>query len=223
MEEKLEKLKNIVEKELSCSAHDLEHSKRVYSTCLKLAQNENVDLNVLKAAALLHDIARVEEDNDKTGNTDHAILGAKKAEIILKELDFPEKQIQEIIHCILSHRFRNNQEPQTKEAQILFDADKLDSCGALSIARGFIWVGRNNAKLYTEVNIDEYIKDNLGGEINGKIKDKTKHSVQIEYENKIKRLGDKLYSQKAKEIYKERISFCEEFLKRLEKEIKGEI
>ncbi len=223
MEEKLEKLKNIVEKELSCSAHDLEHSKRVYSTCLKLAQNESIDLDVLKAAALLHDIARVEEDNDKTGNTDHAILGAKKAEKILKKLDFSEKQIQEITHCILSHRFRNNQKPQTKEAQILFDADKLDSCGALSIARGFIWVGRNNAKLYTEVNIDEYIKDNLGGEINGKIKDKTKHSVQIEYENKTKRLGDKLYTQKAKEIYKERIGFCEEFLKKLEKEIKGEI
>jgi uncharacterized protein len=222
MEEKLEKLKNIVEKELSCSAHDLEHSKRVYSTCLKLAQNESIDLDVLKAAALLHDIARVEEDNDKTGNTDHAILGAKKAEKILKELDFSEKQIQEITHCILSHRFRNNQKPQTKEAQILFDADKLDSCGALSIARGFIWVGRNNAKLYTEVNIDEYIKENLGGEINGKIKDKTKHSVQIEYENKTKRLGDKLYTEKAKEIYKERIGFCEEFLKRLEKEIKGE-
>jgi uncharacterized protein len=221
MEEKLEKLQNIVEKELSCSAHDLEHSKRVYNTCLKLAQNESIDLDILKAAALLHDIARVEEDNDKTGNTDHAILGAEKAKTILKELNFSEKQIQEITHCILSHRFRNNQEPQTKEAQILFDADKLDSCGALSIARGFIWVGRNNAKLYTEVNIDEYIKDNLGGEINGKIKDKTKHSVQIEFENKTKRLGDRLYTKKAKEIYKKRIGFCEEFLKRLEKEIKG--
>ena len=222
MEEKLEKLKNIVEKELSCSAHDLEHSKRVYNTCLKLAQDESVDLNVLKASALLHDIARVEEDNDPTGNTDHAILGSKKAETILRKLEFPEEQIQKITHCILTHRFRNNQEPKTREAQILFDADKLDSCGALSIARGFIWVGRNNAKIYTEVNIDEYIKDNLGGKINGKIKDKTKHSVQIEFENKTKKLGDKLYTEKAKEIYKERMVFCEEFLKRLKKEIKGE-
>jgi uncharacterized protein len=223
MEEKLEKLKNIVEKELSCSAHDLEHSKRVYNTCLKLSENEQVDLNVLKAAALLHDIARVNEDNDQTGNTDHAVLGAKKAEIILRDLNFSEEKIQKIKHCILSHRFRGiNQKPETKEAQILFDADKLDSCGALSIARGFIWVGRNNAKIYTDVNIDEYIRDNLGGEITGKIKDKTKHSVQIEHETKIKHLEDKFFTQKAKQIYKERMVFCEMFLDRLEKEIRGE-
>ncbi len=223
MEEKLEKLKNIVEKELSCSAHDLEHSKRVYNTCLKLSKNENVDLNILKAAALLHDIARIEEDNDQTGKTDHAVLGAKKAEIILKELEFSKEEIEKIKHCILSHRFRSNEKPETKEAQILFDADKLDSCGALSIARGFIWVGRNNAKIYTDnLNIDEYIKDNLGGDIKGRIKDKTKHSVQIEHETKIKNLENKFYTQKAKEIYKERMVFCDSFLERLEKEIKGD-
>ena len=224
MEEKLEKLKNIVEKELSCSAHDLEHSKRVYNSCLKLSENEPVDLNILKAAALLHDIARVEEDNDHTGNIDHAVLGAQKAETILKELNFSEQEIKKIKHCILSHRFRgDNQKPETKEAQILFDADKLDSCGALSIARGFIWVGRNNAKIYTDkTSLEAYIKDNLGGETTGKIKDKTKHSVQIEHETKIKHLEDKFYTQKAKQIYKERMVFCEMFLERLEKEIKGE-
>lgn len=223
MEKKLEKIKNIIEKELSCSAHDLEHSKRVYRTCLKLSENENVDLNILKAAALLHDIARVEEDNDQTGNTDHAVLGAKKAEIILKELNFSEEETEKIKHCILSHRFRSNERPLSKEAQILFDADKLDSCGALSIARGFIWVGRNNAKIYTDnSNLDKYIEENLGGEIKGKIKDKTKHSVQIEYETKIKNLEDKFFTKKAKEIYKERMKFCEMFLNRLEKEIKGE-
>ncbi len=73
---KISKNKKLVEKELSCSAHSMDHVVRVYNLSLHLAENENVDLDVLKASALLHDIARVKEDNDHTGKIDHAILSS---------------------------------------------------------------------------------------------------------------------------------------------------
>ncbi len=221
--EKLKKIREAVEKELSCSAHNMDHVIRVYNLCLYLAKDEEIDSDVLEAAALLHDFARVKEDNDQTGKTDHAILSAKMAEPILRELGFPEEKIKHIQDCIVSHRYRTGNRPQTKEARILFDADKLDVVGAIGIARNFVWVGRNKAKIYADVDIDDYIKNNLNGKIDGRIQDKTKHSPQIEFETKLKFLGDKLYTEKAKEICRERLAFFKSFLERLEKEIRGEL
>ena len=223
MDSQFQNIKEIVANELSCSAHQMDHVMRVYELCLSLAKNEDVDLDVLKAAALLHDIARVKEDNDSSGNTDHAVLGAEMAGPILKRLGFNDEKIKHIQDCIVSHRYRTGNRPETKEAQILFDADKLDTAGAIGVARGFVWVGRNNAKIYTDIDIDEYIKDNLGGDISGRIQDKTKHSQQIEFETKLKFLEDRLHTKKAKEICRERLAYYKSFLDRLEKEIKGEL
>ncbi len=223
MDQKFQKIKEAVEKELSCSAHNMDHVMRVYNLSLHLAETEYIDLDVLKASALLHDIARVKEDNDHTGKTDHAILSSEMAVPILKELDFSEEQIKHIQDCIISHRYRTGNEPKIKEAKILFDADKLDTLGAIGIARGFVWVGRNNAKIYTNINIEKYIDENLGGKINGRIQDKTKHSMQIEFETKLKFLITKLHTEKAKEVCKERVEFYKSFLDRLKEEINGEL
>lgn len=223
MNQKFQKIKKAVEKELFCSAHNMDHVMRVYNLALYFAENENIDLEVLKASVLLHDIARVKEDNDPTGKTDHAILGSKMAVPILKELKFLDNKIKHIQDCIISHRYRTGNKPKTKEAQILFDADKLDTLGAIGIARSFVWVGRNSAKIYADTNIEKYIEENLGGKINGRIQDKTKHSPQIEFETKLKFLINKLHTSKAKKVCRERIKFYKSFLDRLKKEINGEL
>jgi uncharacterized protein len=223
MEEVFQSIRDIVVKELECSAHNMDHVDRVYNLCLKLSEGENVDLDVIKASALLHDIARVKEDMDSTGKTDHAVLGSNMAEQILKKLNFPNDKIQHVKDCILTHRYRTGNIPKTLEAEILFDADKLDTIGTIGLARCFVWVGKNNAHIYCKVNLDEYIKDNLCGKINGRIQDASKHSVNIEYETKLKFIVDKLHTKKAKEIGKERIDYFKSFLDRLEKEINGDI
>lgn len=223
MNQKFQKIKKAVKKELSCSAHDMDHVIRVYNLAMRLAKNEKVDREVLKAAVLLHDIARVKEDNDHSGKTDHAILSAKMAAPILKKLKFKDKKIKHIQECIISHRYRTGEKPKTKEAKILFDADKLDVIGAIGIARSFVWVGRNNAKIYRKTDIKKYVNDNLGGKVNGRIRDKTKHSPQIEFQTKLKFLIDKLYTKKAKKIGRERLEFYKNFLKRLKKEIDGNL
>lgn len=221
--EHLKKLIELVGKELSCSAHDMGHTMRVYNLCLVLAKNEKINKEILLTAAILHDIGRTKEDKDYSGNTDHAIIGAEMAETILKSLNFSSDKIEKIKHCILTHRFRTKIAPQTLEAKILYDADKLDALGAIGIARSYVWVGENNAKIYTNVNLDEYIHENLNGSADGRIKDRRKHSPQIEYETKHKFLFKKLYTKQGGGIAKERLKFYKEFLNRLKKEINGKL
>ncbi|MDP3066865.1 MAG: HD domain-containing protein [Methanobacteriaceae archaeon] len=224
MNEKIEKIKEIVEKELAfCSAHNFDHVMRVYNLALHLAENEKVDLDVIKAATLLHDIGGKKEVDDPTGKTDHAIESAKMAEPILNNLGYSKEKIKHIQDCIISHRYRTENKPQTKEAKIVFDADKLETVGAIGIARAFVWVGRNNANIYKKANIDEYAKENLGGKINGRIQDKTKHSPQINWETKDKHILNYLYTEKAKQVAKDRMIFSENFFKRLENEINGKM
>lgn len=226
MEEKFEKIKKMVEAELKeCSGHNFDHVMRVYNMTLRLAKNEKVDLDVIKLAALLHDIGGKKETDDPTGKTDHAVESAKMAKLILEKLEFSDDKIKHICDCIISHRYKTENQPKTLEAKILFDADKLDAAGAIGLARGFAWIGKNKAHIYKKAdNINDYIKENLsGGKINGRIKDKTKHSAHIEFETKIKFLPDKLYTQIGKKIGRERVEYSRKFLDRLEKEVNGEV
>jgi len=225
MDNNLEKIKEIVEQMSSDAGHKFDHVMRVYNLAMHIAEKESeeIDIEVLQAAALLHDIGGVKEINDPSGNTDHAIEGAKMAEPILQQMGYSAEKIKHIQDCIISHRFKTENKPKTIEAKILFDADKLDANGAIGLARMFIWIQNNKAHIYRKVNIDDYIKENLCGKINGRIQDKSKHSPQIEYEIKIKFLIDRLHTETAKEICKDRSAFFKEFLDRLEKEINGQM
>lgn len=225
MEEKYSKIKKIVEGELSGSAHNMDHIMRVYNSCLLIAKDEpDIDLNILKTATLLHDIARVKEDLDNTGNIDHAILGAEMAEKILEGFNYSKGEIEQIKHCISAHRFRSENEPKTKEAKILFDADKLDVIGSIGIARTFIIAGEYGEKLYSDTTVDEYIKDNLvDGKPDGRIKEMSKHAPNLEFETKFKHIPSTLYTQKARKMAEQRLKYMDQFFKRMKKEIDGEL
>ena len=197
---------------------------RVYALAMTIAGSEKaVDLDVLQAGVLLHDIGGAKEANDQTGQTDHAVIGAEMAKPILESFGFSEAQIKHIQACVLSHRYRTDNRPETIEAKIVHDADKLETVGAIGLARAFAWIGKHKAKIYKTADIEEYMKENLGGKINGRIQDKSKHSVQIQFETKDKFLLDKLYTETAKKIGRERLNYYKEFLDRLEKEVNGQL
>jgi len=225
MDTRLEEIKEIVKKELSGSHHDIEHVERVYNLCLHLAKYESdVDLEILKTAALLHDVARFKEFQDKTGKIEHATLGAEMAEETLETLGYSRDKIDKIKHCIIVHRYRRNRKPRTIEAKILFDADKLDALGAVGVARAFMMAGHYNQKIYSNIPIDEYLRDNVReGKAEGGLKDVSKHTPNIEYELKLKHIPERLYTPKAKAIAKERLQFMENFFARLKMEISGEL
>lgn len=215
----VEEIKKRMESELSCSAHSIDHVIRVYNLCKLISDTEsNVNMNVLEPAALLHDIARAIESNDQSGTTDHAILGSMMAGEILEELEYPQDLIGQIQHCIHTHRYRSGNEPETIEAKILFDADKLDIIGSVGIARTFMLAGQFGQRIASNSS-DKYFEINCTD--NGRIKDVSKHSPLIEYEYKLKKIPERLYTQKGKEIGKSRLEYMDMFFSRLEKEQNG--
>ena len=217
-------LLQIVEKELSNGgAHTLDHIQRVWRTAMLIASEEkDIDLDVLKTAVLLHDIARAKEDTDKTGKTDHALLGAEIAGEILKQMQYPEETIRKVQHCIQTHRFRSEREPVSIEAKILYDADKVDSMGAIGVARFYMIAGELREQLYSFVPVDQYTAENIvGGKANGRIKEISKHTPNLEFE-KMRDIPGKLHTAKAREIAGERVKYMAEFFGRLRSEIVGE-
>lgn len=213
-----------VEEELFSSPHDMEHVNRVYKMCLRLAEDEEgINLKVLRTAALLHDIARVKEDIDSSGKIDHAVLGASMVEELLRELDYTGEEVEDVKHCIISHRFRSEHQPETLEAKVLFDADKLDVIGAVGIARSFMIAGQYKEKMFSDTLLEEYIKENLvGGKHDGRIKDVSLHAPNIEFETKTKRIPGRLYTQLGREIAKERLKFMERFFESLKRDLEVE-
>ena len=128
---------------LSCmddSAHDAEHIYRVLSNALVIAREETgVDYDALICACLLHDIGRPDQIRDPS--LCHAAVGCEKAYGFLTENGFGADFAAHVRDCIRTHRFRKNDQPESLEAKILFDADKLDVVGASGIARTLVYKG----------------------------------------------------------------------------------
>lgn len=129
------------------AAHDMEHVYRVMGNALRIAEVErNCDLRVLTAACLLHDIGRPAQNRNP--KLCHAKVGAQMAFDYLRSAGWAEGDAQKVRHAIETHRFRSEHPPESLEAQILFDADKLDVCGALGIARTLQYDGYHGHPLY---------------------------------------------------------------------------
>jgi uncharacterized protein len=110
------------------------HVKRVAKLCLEMAKSPglgNVDMDVLEASALLHDIAKHLEDKGDA-KVDHGVLGARMAADFLKRSGFKKEFINAVSHCILAHT--HSVQPSSIEARILHDADYVDKVGAVGVA-----------------------------------------------------------------------------------------
>ena len=129
-------------------SHDWDHTERVHRLCLRIGRKEKADLGVLELAALLHDIGREEEDRSN-GRICHGRSGAALARKILERHGRRRRpRSGRVVHCIRTHRFRKSGPPRTLEARVLFDADKLDSIGAVGVGRAFLFAGEVGARLH---------------------------------------------------------------------------
>ena len=196
---------------LSCmkdSAHDKEHIYRVLYNALEIAKSEKgVDYDVLISACLLHDIGRKEQYENST--LCHAQVGGEKAFRFLTEHGFDVEFAEKIKHCIQTHRYRKNNRPQSLEAKILFDADKLDASGALGIARTLIYKGIVCEPMYNVLP--------NGMVSNGE--NDTEPSFFQEYKYKLEKLYSNFYTERGAEIAKSRQSAAVEFYNNLYHEI----
>jgi len=175
------------------SAHDRRHVYRVLNAALDIARHvdDAVDMDVLLAACLLHDIGRERQFADP--GLDHAEIGGEMAREFLLSLGWPAAKAAHVRDCIASHRYRGDNAPQTLEAKILFDADKLDATGALGIVRTLIYCGQVGKPIYV---LDENGNIAAHSEDGGK---DTPSFIQ-EYNYKLKNVYESFYTVRAKEI-----------------------
>jgi uncharacterized protein len=190
-------------------SHDWAHTERVYVLCMRIGRREKADLEILRLAVLLHDIGREEETRLK-GKICHAKKSAELARKVLKDHGFDKDKIEKIIHCIETHRFRGQKRPRTREARVLFDADKLDSIGAVGVGRAFLFAGEIGAKLYNR-RVDVL-----------KTKGYTKEDTAYrEFMVKLKHVKSRMLTKTGRRLAQERHQFMVNFFKRLDREVKG--
>lgn len=172
--------------------HGFSHVERVYNLCLKLGKKLNANLLVLQTAALLHDIGRFQESNN-IENKSHADYSSEIASNYLKSVkfEFSPKDFKNIIHSIRAHSFSNYVVPETLEAKILSDVDKLDALGAIGLYRTIGFTIKNQGGI---AQLIEHL------------------------ENKILKLKDKLYLDYSKELATEKqkiiLDFYNEIVKK---------
>ncbi|MDH4413901.1 MAG: HD domain-containing protein [Rhizobium sp.] len=127
-------------------SHDLAHIHRVFKNALKIQAGEGGDAEILAAAVLLHDCVAVEKSSPLRSQASR--LAAEKASGILAGLGWPDEKIAAVAHAILTHSFSANIPPETLEAKMLQDADRLDAIGMVGVARCFYIAGRMGSGLY---------------------------------------------------------------------------
>ncbi len=152
--------------------HGYNHCKRVYNLCKYIGKLEEADMFILLPAALLHDVARDEED----GKTSHAELSANTADNFLRKIGYPEDKIRNIVSAIRRHSFRLGLDQNSLEARILSDADKLDAIGAIGVYRAFITACHKNESVG---DVMQHFHDKLS-----KLKFHTKCAKKIAKERK---------------------------------------
>lgn len=190
------------------SCHDFDHTMRVlHNAKLLLAKEQNADWQVVLLAVLLHDFARPEE-NMAEGKVCHANLGAKMAAPILKSFKIDETLSRKICEAIRTHRYRSDNLPATIEADIVYDADKLDSLGAIGVARALVFAGQIGARVHNKmdeaINSSAYSKND---------------TAYREYLVKLRYLPQKMRTASGIKIALERLDFMRQFFIQLNREI----
>jgi uncharacterized protein len=193
----------------SRGSHDWDHTERVLRLCLRIGRKEKADFGVLSLAALLHDIGRGAED-ESNGRICHGRAGAAMAGKLLTAYGLDAVTVRAVVHCIRTHRFRKRAVPKTLEAKVLFDADKLDSIGAVGIGRAFLFAGEVGARLH-DPRIDVR-----------RTKPYTREDTAYrEFLVKLGRVRKRIFTREGKRIAAERHRFMVEFFDRLNRETDG--
>ena len=138
-------------------AHDITHIKRVMGTCKVLAPSEGANLEIVLAAALLHDIVNLPKNHPERLSASQ--MAAEKSKVMLRDCGFSVGEIERIAIVITEHSYSLGKKPSSIESAVLQDADKLDALGAIGIMRT-VSCGVRLGATYYEAN-DPFAKDRL--------------------------------------------------------------
>jgi uncharacterized protein len=192
--------------EAADAAHDVAHVQRVAVSAVKFAEIESANLEIVIPAVWLHDCVSVAKDSELRSKASE--LSATKAEQLLNDWSYPNQFIEEIKHAIIAHSYSANITPRTLEAKIVQDADRMDSIGAIGVARMMMVGGKLNCTLYNED--DPFCNSR---------QPKDRLWTIDHFYSKLLKLNQGFHTQAAKDEAQRRHDYMLEFLKQLESEI----
>lgn len=187
-------------------AHDINHILRVVKTAKRLCQNEGGKLEIVLPAAYLHDCLSLPKNHPKRAQSSQ--LAAQQATQFLRSIAYPGEYFAEISHAIIAHSFSANVVPETLEAQIVQDADRLDALGAIGIARCLQVSNELNVGLYNREDPFCHVRE----------ADDVCYTVDHFYV-KLLKLASAMNTESAKIEADKRTQFMETYLRQLEDEL----
>ncbi|EHK7402824.1 TPA: HD domain-containing protein [Vibrio parahaemolyticus] len=188
------------------AAHDIEHVKRVVKTAKQLCYEENADIAIVLPAAYLHDCFTYPKDHPNRKQS--SAIAAKKAIAYLESIQYPQHYHDAIAHAIEAHSFSANIRPNTLEAQIVQDADRLDALGAIGVTRCIQVSTHFNAQLYNDN--DMFAKER---ELNDK------QFTVDHFQTKLFKIVDTMNTESAKLEANKRKAFMQTYLEQLHDEV----
>jgi len=190
--------------------HDFNHIMRVYRMAHHLSILEGAELAIVLPAVLLHDAGGNGPDL-AVARKEHHIRSAEFAAEVLKTHHYSNDQIEKIQHCIRAHRFRSGEEkPATIEAMVVFDADKLDSIGAVGVARAIAFSAISGKPFYFSPSA-QFITT-------GELLPGEPHSAYHEYLFKLSKIKHRMFTNTGKKIAEERHQYMAAFFEKLKLE-----
>lgn len=193
------------------AAHDIGHFRRVWLTAGRLSADEPVDLLVVLTACYFHDIVSLAKNHPQRHLSSQ--MAAEKTRQILTEefTDFPAASIPGVLHAIAAHSFSGGIAPETPEAKIVQDADRLEALGAIGLARVFAVGGALNQALFDPE--DPFAERR---ELNDR-----RYSLD-HFQCKLLRLPESMQTRKGREMATDSARFLVQFMARLSAELDGD-
>jgi uncharacterized protein len=193
--------------------HGFPHVQRVLNAAENLGKILGADLEIVRAAVLLHDACDA-HPGESDERSSHEVAAADFANEVLEAEGWPPERIEAVQHCIRSHRYRSIEEPETLEAKILFDADKLDVVGAFGVARTVGYAVQAGQPIYSPPS--QAFLDT------GQVVEGEPHSAYHEFWFKLRHVPEAMKTKPGRRLAEKRARIMRAFFDELAVEASGE-
>lgn len=193
------------------AAHDVSHFRRVWMTAQKIMANHRVNPLVILTACYFHDIVSLPKNHPERSRS--SLLAARKTREILQRdfPDFPALEYGAVEHAIAAHSYSAGIPPQTIEAKIVQDADRLEALGAIGLARVFAVSGALGVALFDALDpfADRRALNDQAFALD-------------HFQTKLLRLPETMQTAEGRELAQHNADFLVQFMAKLSAELQGD-
>ncbi|MBF2789452.1 MULTISPECIES: phosphohydrolase [Enterobacter] len=193
------------------TAHDISHFRRVWMTAQKIMADQAVEPLVILTACYFHDIVSLPKNHPERGRSSQ-MAARRTCDILRRDFpDFPPEHTAAVTHAIEAHSFSAGIAPQSMEAKIVQDADRLEALGAIGLARVFAVSGALGVPLF---DADDPFAE-------ARILDDRAFALD-HFQTKLLRLPDTMQTEMGRELARHNADFLIQFMAKLSAELHGD-